>query len=46
MENGEEKEVTEENKTQYLNTLAQYRLAKRVNEEVEQFMKGIRMMGN
>lgn len=40
VENGEEKEVTEENKTQYLNALAQYRLTKRVSEEIVHFMKG------
>ena len=40
MENGGEKEVTEENKSQYLNALAQYRLTKRVSEEISQFLKG------
>lgn len=40
MEGGEELEVTEENKLQYLNALARYRLTRRVGEEIEQFIKG------
>ena len=32
--------MTEENKIQYLNALAQYRLARRVQEEISQFLKG------
>ena len=40
VENGEEMEVTEENKMEYLNALAQYRLTKRVSEEIAHFLKG------
>jgi len=39
-ENGAEEEVTEENKMEYLDLLAQYRLAKTVREEIEAFLKG------
>lgn len=40
VENGEEIEVTEENKLKYLNLLAQHRLVKSVREETEAFLKG------
>ena len=40
-ENGAEIDVTEENKREYLDLLAQYRLAKRVKDEIEAFLKGI-----
>ena len=40
VENGEEKEVTEENKLEYLNALAHYRFTKRVSEEIAHFIKG------
>ena len=40
VEGGEEKMVTEENKTHYLNLLAQHRLATQCRSEVEHFMKG------
>ncbi len=40
VENGEEKEVTEENKLEYLNALAHYRLTKKVSEEIAYFIKG------
>ena len=40
MEKGEDIEVTEENKMQYLDRLAQYRLAKCVKDEIEHFLKG------
>ena len=33
--------MTEENKLQYLNALAQYRLNRRISEEIDQFMKGV-----
>ena len=39
-ENGEEKEVTEENKLEYLNLLAQHRLVRSVKEETDAFLKG------
>ena len=32
--------MTEENKVQYLNALAHYRLTQRVSEEIEHFKKG------
>lgn len=41
LENGETQDVTEENKSHYLNALAQYRLTKRVSEEISHFMKGL-----
>lgn len=41
VENGEEKEVTEENKLEYLNALAHYRLTERVKEEIACFIKGV-----
>ena len=37
---GAEIEVTNQNKMQYLNLLAQHQLAKSVKEEVEHFLKG------
>ena len=40
VEHGEEIEVTELNKLQYLNLLAQYRLAKCAKEEIDHFLKG------
>ena len=40
MEGGEETEVTEVNKTRYLNILSQYRFTKRVGEEIDHFLKG------
>ncbi|CAI8030194.1 Apoptosis-resistant E3 ubiquitin protein ligase 1 [Geodia barretti] len=40
-EGGEEKPVTDENKTHYLNLLAQYRLAKQTKTQVEHFVKGL-----
>ncbi len=40
MEHGAEIEVTDRNKVQYLNLLAQYRLSKCVKEEIESFLKG------
>ena len=40
IEHGEEIEVTEVNKLQYLNLLAQYRLAKQTREQMESFLKG------
>lgn len=40
IENGEEIEVTEDNKMKYLNLLAQHRLVKSVKEETEAFLKG------
>ena len=40
VEHGEETEVTELNKLQYLNLLAQYRLAKCAKEEIDHFLKG------
>ena len=39
--NGERKEVTERNKRQYLNELAQYRFTRRVGEEIQEFLNGI-----
>ena len=39
-EEGEEKAVTDENKTRYLNLLAQYRLAKQTKTQMEHFVKG------
>ena len=39
-EGGEEKPVTDENKTHYLDLLAQYRLAKQTKTQVEHFVKG------
>ena len=33
-------EVTNENKMEYLNCLAQYRLVYRVKDEIEAFLKG------
>lgn len=39
-ENGAELEVTEDNKLEYLDLLAQYRLAKNVREEIDAFLKG------
>ncbi len=41
MDHGEEIEVTDRNKVQYLNLLAQYRLSKCVKEEIEYFLKGM-----
>lgn len=41
MDHGEEMEVTDLNKVQYLNLLAQYRLCKCVKEETEYFLKGL-----
>ena len=40
IENGEEIEVTEDNKMKYLNLLAQHRLVRSVKEEIEAFLKG------
>lgn len=40
VENGEEIEVTEQNKLQYLNALAHYRLTRKVNDEIAAFLKG------
>lgn len=40
VENGEDMEVTEENKLRYLNLLAQHRLVKSVKDETEAFLKG------
>ena len=40
IEHGEDIEVTEVNKMQYLNLLAQYRLAKQTREQMESFLKG------
>ncbi len=40
IERGEDIEVTNSNKLQYLNLLAQYILAKCVREEIESFLKG------
>ena len=40
IENGEEIEVTEDNKMKYLNLLAQHRLVRSVKEETEAFLKG------
>ena len=40
IERGEDIEVTNSNKLQYLNLLAQYKLAKCVREEIESFLKG------
>ena len=34
-------EVTNENKMEYLNCLAQYRLVHRVKDEIEAFLKGL-----
>ena len=39
-EGGEKKPVTEENKTHYLNLLAQHRLAGQTKTQVEHFVKG------
>ena len=40
IENGEEIEVTEDNKMKYLNLLAQHQLVRSVKEEIEAFLKG------
>ena len=40
IENGEEIEVTEDNKMKYLDLLAQHRLVRSVKEETEAFLKG------
>ena len=40
VENGEDIEVTEDNKMKYLNLLAQHRLVRSVREETEAFLKG------
>ena len=40
IDKGEEIEVTNRNKMQYLNLLAQHQLSKSVKEEVEHFLKG------
>jgi hypothetical protein len=40
IENGDEIEVTEDNKMKYLNLLAQHRLVRSVKEETEAFLKG------
>ncbi len=40
-ENGAELDVTEENKMEYLDLLAQHRLARSVKEEIDAFLKGI-----
>ncbi len=40
-ENGAELDVTEENKMEYLDLLAQHKLAKCVKEEIDAFLKGI-----
>ena len=40
LDNGEDLDVTEMNKTRYLNILSQYRFTKRVGEEIDQFLKG------
>ena len=40
VENGEDIEVTEDNKMKYLNLLAQHRLVRSVKEEIEAFLKG------
>ena len=40
IENGEEIEVTEDNKIKYLNLLAQQQLVRSVKEETEVFLKG------
>ena len=40
IDKGDEIEVTNQNKIQYLNLLAQYHLAKCVKEEVDHFLKG------
>ena len=40
IDHGEGIDVVEQNKANYLNLLAQYRLAKNVREEVESFLKG------
>ncbi len=39
-ENGAELDVTEENKMEYLDLLAQHRLARSVKEEIDAFLKG------
>lgn len=39
--NGKDKKVTNENKTQYLDLLAQHRLANCVQDEIEAFLKGL-----
>lgn len=44
MPNGAGKPVTNDNKQQYLNCLAQYRLATCVKDEVEAFMKGLNLL--
>lgn len=46
MDHGEEMEVTDLNKVQYLNLLAQYRLCKCVKEETEYFLKGLSITQN
>ena len=40
IDKGDEIEVTNQNKIQYLNLLAQHNLAKCVRDEVEHFLKG------
>lgn len=40
IEKGEDIDVTNANKLQYLNLLAQYKLAKCVKDEMESFLKG------
>ena len=40
IENGENIDVTEENKLQYLNALAHHRFTNKVSEEIAHFMKG------
>jgi len=42
VENGEELEVTDMNKTRYLNALSQYRFTKRVGDEIDHFLKGLK----
>lgn len=40
VDHGEEMKVTERNKLQYLNLLAQYRLARQTKAETDHFLKG------
>ena len=41
VEHGEDIAVTEKNKMQYLNLLAQHRLARKTRTETEHFLKGL-----
>ena len=40
MRHGEDTEVTDVNKMQYLNLVAEHRLAKQTREQMESFLKG------